>query len=206
MTPFVDIGFLILSFFIMATKFKPPEPVEINTPNSVNSTTLPENNAVMISIDRDNKVYFSVFSKKDPTMSDKIIQDLSESRNLGLTTAEVQNFRNSVVGMPFNKLKAFLDVPLGEQGKYKQDGIPVLDSVTNELVWWIAASKRAFAGQELKYLIKGDGVSKYPTFKAVIDALKRNDELKYNLVTMPEEAPANSELSIYNREVEALKR
>ncbi|HRF18171.1 MAG TPA: biopolymer transporter ExbD, partial [Chitinophagaceae bacterium] len=29
MTPFVDIAFLILSFFIMATKFKPPEPVEI---------------------------------------------------------------------------------------------------------------------------------------------------------------------------------
>ncbi|MEI9810377.1 MAG: biopolymer transporter ExbD [Bacteroidota bacterium] len=32
MTPFVDIAFLILSFFIMATKFKPPEPVAITTP------------------------------------------------------------------------------------------------------------------------------------------------------------------------------
>ena len=32
MTPFVDIAFLILSFFIMATKFKPPEPVPITTP------------------------------------------------------------------------------------------------------------------------------------------------------------------------------
>ena len=35
MTPFVDIAFLILSFFIMATKFKPPEAVEIKTPASV---------------------------------------------------------------------------------------------------------------------------------------------------------------------------
>ena len=32
MTPFVDIAFLILSFFIMATKFKPPEPVKVTTP------------------------------------------------------------------------------------------------------------------------------------------------------------------------------
>ncbi|HRO70510.1 MAG TPA: biopolymer transporter ExbD, partial [Chitinophagaceae bacterium] len=41
MTPFVDIAFLILSFFIMATKFKPPEPVEITTPNSVSAGELP---------------------------------------------------------------------------------------------------------------------------------------------------------------------
>jgi biopolymer transport protein ExbD len=42
MTPFVDIAFLILSFFIMATKMKPPEPVEITTPNSVSTDKLPE--------------------------------------------------------------------------------------------------------------------------------------------------------------------
>ena len=55
MTPFVDIAFLILSFFIMATKFKPPEPVEITTPGSVLSQALPESNAVLISIDSDRK-------------------------------------------------------------------------------------------------------------------------------------------------------
>ena len=42
MTPFVDIAFLILSFFIMATKFKPPEPVKVETPNSVSSEILTE--------------------------------------------------------------------------------------------------------------------------------------------------------------------
>ena len=55
MTPFVDIAFLILSFFIMATKFKPPEPVEIKTPGSVLSQKLPENNAVLITIDSINR-------------------------------------------------------------------------------------------------------------------------------------------------------
>ena len=58
MTPFVDIAFLILSFFIMATKFKPPDPVEIKTPGSVLSQKMPESNAVLISIDSSNKVYF----------------------------------------------------------------------------------------------------------------------------------------------------
>ena len=64
MTPFVDVAFLILSFFIMATKFKPPEPVEIKTPNSVSSQKLPENDAVMVTMDKDNKVYFSIFAEK----------------------------------------------------------------------------------------------------------------------------------------------
>ena len=86
-----------------------------------------------------------------------------------------------------------------EQAKLPQPGIPVLDSANNELVWWIAAAKRAFAGEELKYLIKGDAKSKYPTFEAVISALKRNDEFKYNLVTALDDVPTNSELDLYNR-------
>jgi biopolymer transport protein ExbD len=45
MTPFVDVAFLILTFFIMATKFKPPEPVEVTTPKSVSTQELPESNA-----------------------------------------------------------------------------------------------------------------------------------------------------------------
>jgi biopolymer transport protein ExbD len=204
MTPFVDIGFLILSFFIMATKFKPKEPVPITTPNSVNTTKLPDNNAVMISIDKDNKVYFSVFAKKDPTIADEIVRNVALSRNINLSDAEVKNFRNSITGMPVNKLKGFLAYNAADQSKVAQDGIPVLDSASNELVWWIAASERAFAGQELQYLIKGDGDAKYPTFKGVIDALKRNDKLKYQLVTMPEAIPAGAELLNYNREREAL--
>ena len=80
MTPFVDIAFLILSFFIMATKFKPPEPVPITTPGSVLSQKLPENNAVMITVDSSNRVYFSILSEKDKTKFDAVIQALNSSR------------------------------------------------------------------------------------------------------------------------------
>ena len=92
MTPFVDIAFLILSFFIMATKFKPPEPVEIKTPGSVLSQKLPENNAVMISIDSANRVYFTVLSDKDPSKYDAIIRGINTSRNLGLSEAQMARF------------------------------------------------------------------------------------------------------------------
>jgi biopolymer transport protein ExbD len=203
MTPFVDIAFLILSFFIMATKFKPQDPVEITTPNSVSAQKLPANDAVMILIDKDSKVFFSVLSEKNLGVFDQIIQGLNSSRNLGLTAAEMANFRKTVaVGVPFSGLKQLLSMPADQQKNLKQPGIPVMDSATNELVWWINEAKKAFAGQRLTYLIKGDGKSKYPTFDAVVSALKRNEELKYSLVTVPEDIPANSELGRRKTEVE----
>jgi hypothetical protein len=69
-----------------------------------------------------------------------------------------------------------------------------MDSLNNEMVWWIAETKKAFAGEKLLYMIKGDNKSKYPAFEAVINALRRNEEFKYNLITSREEAPAGTEL------------
>lgn len=200
MTPFVDIGFLILSFFIMATKFKTPEPVPITTPNSVNADKLPDENAMLISIDKQNKVYITAIPKGDASKADAIANDVSTVRELNLTDNEKLTFRNSpMVGMPFNKLKSYLAMPVEKQKDFVQDGIPVLDSATNELVYWIGAAQRVFAGEKLVFMIKGDNESHYPTFKAVIDALKRNEIFKYNLVTMPEEAPGTSEIAVYRK-------
>jgi biopolymer transport protein ExbD len=197
MTPFVDIAFLILSFFIMATKFKPPEPVEIKTPGSVLSQKLPENNAVLITIDSSNRVYFSVMSEKDKSKYDAIINDINTTQSLGLSPAEIQNYRQTyAVGVPFGGLKQLLATNFKDQANLKQPGIPVLDTLNNQLVYWIGAAKRAFAGEKgFKYLIKGDGASKYPTFEAVISALKKNDEFKYNLVTALDDVPTGSEFS-----------
>lgn len=195
MTPFVDIAFLILSFFIMATKFKPPEPVEIKTPGSVLSQKLPENNAVMITIDSANRVFFSVLSEKDKTKYDAIINGINTTQNLGLSPAEIANFRQTfAVGVPFGGLKQLLGTNAKDQPKLKQTGIPVLDTLNNQLIWWIQQAKLAFRGEKLNYLIKGDGSSKYPTFEAVISALKKNEEFKYNLVTSLDEIPPGTEL------------
>lgn len=196
-TPFVDIAFLILSFFIMATKFKPPEPVEIKTPGSVLSQKMPESNAVLISIDSSNKVYFSILSEKDPGKFDAVINEIDDKQKLGLTPAQKSNFRKTyMVGVPFTGLKQLLDIQATEQGKVKQPGIPVLDSTNNQLIWWIQGAKNAFAGEKLVYLIKGDGNSKYPAFEAVIEALKKNEEFKYSLVTALDDVPPGSALDV----------
>ena len=195
MTPFVDIAFLILSFFIMATKFKPPAPVEITTPNSVSTDKLPENDAILVEVDKDGRVFFSMLAEADPEAKLSVIKNLNNTRNLGLTEAEMKNFVRTVgIGVPFTQLKPLLSQPLENQKNIKQPGIPIKDSASNELYYWIRDAVTAFAGKQINYLIKADNASKYPEFKNVLSAFKRNDIYKFKLVTSPEEAPIGTDL------------
>ena len=195
MTPFVDVAFLILTFFILATKFKPPEAVDITTPSSVSSAALETMDAVMISMDKDNRVFFAAFTAKDQGVLDNLIQNLNADKGLNLTPAQMANFKKSpAIGVPFSQLASLLSVPADQQRNIKQPGIPVLDSTNNQLTWWISAAKKAYSGKQLKYMIKGDNKATYPTFDAVIWALKKNEQFKYNLITAPEDAPPGTEL------------
>jgi len=123
-----------------------------------------------------------------------VINTVNSSRNLGLTDAEKANYSQTyLVGVSFGQLKQLLDLPANQQKTLKQPGIPV-DTTGGDLTYWIQAAKSAFAGTRLQYLIKGDNNSKYPVFKNVIAALKKNDVYKYNLITAPEDAPPGTEL------------
>jgi biopolymer transport protein ExbD len=199
MTPFVDVAFLILSFFMLATKFKPPAPVQITTPHSVSSDKLKEEDAVLIEFDSTGKVYFTMNTKKasDDNLKLDLIREVNKNRNLGLTDAEMQNFKKyTTVGSPFAQLKSLLSLPRDQRDKVKQPGIPV-DSTNNELTTWIGAAKLAFQGHQVFYMIKGDNNATFPTFKGVIDALKANEEFKYKLITDPKAVPVGTEL--YNK-------
>jgi biopolymer transport protein ExbD len=205
MTPFVDVAFLILTFFIMATKFKPEEPVEIKTPNSVSTKDLPDNDALQVTFDSTGRVFFSVLSEKDRTIKYNVIKHINETRSLGLSEAEMQNFaRTPSVGVPFSGLKQLLAIPVEDQKNFKQPGIP-LDTLGGELYYWIRDAVGTFTGKKLQYLIKGDNSAKYPAFKQVLNAFKKNDIFKFQMITMLEDAPAGSELDIIRRKQKAGK-
>jgi biopolymer transport protein ExbD len=50
MTPLVDVAFLLLTFFMLTTQFKPQEEVSIVLPSSHSEFKLPESDVMMISI------------------------------------------------------------------------------------------------------------------------------------------------------------
>ncbi|MBI5019984.1 MAG: biopolymer transporter ExbD [Ignavibacteriales bacterium] len=55
-TPLVDVGFLLLTFFMLTTQFKPPEEVQIVLPSSHSAFKLPDANVMAITISKDNRV------------------------------------------------------------------------------------------------------------------------------------------------------
>ena len=64
MTAMCDVAFLLFSFFILATKFKPPEALSVITPSSVSTKIAPEKNVVLVTIDNEGKVYLSRFRRQ----------------------------------------------------------------------------------------------------------------------------------------------
>ena len=201
MTPFVDVAFLILTFFIMATKFKPQEPVEIKTPNSVSTKDLPESDALQVAFDSTGRIFFSILAENNPNVKYDVIKNMNSTRNLGLSEAEMQNFKGTpAVGVPFTGLKQLLSLPVENQNELHQPGIPV-DTVGGELYYWIRDAVSAFSGKKLKFLIKGDNSAKFPAFKNVLTAFKKNDIFKFQMITMLEDVPKGTELSaIRNRQ------
>ena len=87
MTAMCDVAFLLLSFFILATKFKPPEALSVVTPSSVSTKVAPEKDVVMVIIDKDGKVYLSV-SEANQAEKKEMIEAINTAHNIGLTDQE----------------------------------------------------------------------------------------------------------------------
>jgi len=190
MTPMCDVAFLLLTFFILATKFKPPEAIEVTPPSSVSNKVAPQKDFINVTIDKDNKVFLSM----DDAMKDEVFDELAKERNLTFTPEDKKNFEQAgFIGVPLNQLTQFIKLKPDQIKATTLPGIPI-DSTNNELQAWISAAQNARLGQKLNYLIKGDDAAKYPTFKGVIDAFKANDIYKYNLVTNAKQVPEGSEL------------
>lgn len=195
MTPFVDVAFLILTFFIMATKFKAADPVEVKTPNSVSTKDITETDHLQVTFDKDGRVFFHIKPQKSNAIKRSVIENLNTTRNLGLTKTEMDNFiLTEAIGVPFSGLKQLLSLPVENQGSLRQPGIPV-DTVGGELYYWIRDAVSAFSGHTLKYYLKGDNDAKFPTFKNILNAFKKNDILKFNMITMLEDVPTGTDLS-----------
>ena len=190
MTAMCDVAFLLLSFFILTTKFKPEEAIEVIPPSSVSSKAATDKDAFKVSINKDGQVFIDMSEE----MRGDVIKELAKERNLTFTPEDVKYFEQATfVGGPISQLNQFDRLNSEQIKATKLSGIPV-DSTNNELQAWISAAVQANLGTKINFYIKGDNSSKFPAFKAVIDAFKKNDIYKYNLVTNAEDVPEGTEL------------
>jgi biopolymer transport protein ExbD len=199
MTAMCDVAFLLLSFFILTTKFKPSEAIAVTTPSSVASKVAPNKDFVLVTIDKDGKVFLTIDDKQKREL---VANSLNTTKNLGIDVAKFKaaNF----VGAPLSGLNSFLSISEENRKGNLLPGIPCKDSTNNELIVWMQAVNEAYAGAKMDLLLKGDNLAKYPSFKGVLTAFKKNNIQKFQMVTNPENAPVGSEL--YKRSLSGEKQ
>ncbi len=189
MTAMCDVAFLLLTFFILTTKFKPAEAVAVTPPNSVSDKAAPESDIVLITINAGGKVFLSLDNEE---VKDNLANTLNTEKGLNLNVAAFR--KAQFFGTSFSKLPAFLSLSEDQRTGDALPGIPCKDSTNNEMTEWLRLIKSAYMGKKMNLLVKGDNTSKYPSFKNVITAFKKNDLLKFQIITNPEAVPIGSEL------------
>ena len=196
MTAMCDVAFLILTFFILTTKPKPSEAVPIQTPKSVETKFVSDKDLVMISLNNEGRVYLSVGDNaSDRAKKKAMIEDINTRNKLGLTPDEIATLtKQPFIGVSMSQLKQQAQLPPEQINSKVLPGIPAQDTTNNQMIDWIRAAVAAYQGSKMDLVLKGDNVAKYPVFKNILTAFKKNDQFKFQMVTNQANVPAGTDL------------
>lgn len=195
MTAMCDVAFLLLTFFIMSSTAKQPEPKAVDIPASTVIEKLPEEGVAVITVGGE-QVFFTL----PVQIREATLRKMSAKYRVPFTAEEYKKFTGmDGFGMPMNKLNGLLALePSVRTEPGVQSGLPYTDSTNNQLADWVKEArqankewlnKRIADGEEkvvfkdLDLAIKGDAKENFTTVKKVIDILQDQKKNKFFLVT-----------------------
>lgn len=189
MTAMTDVAFLLLTFFILTAKFRPNETVMVDTPSS-RATQQVDEDIITITVDKDGGAFLSLYTiRRIATLNSLIERYGNKYPSLTLLTpAQISNFGNiETFGFDINQLPSLLSLDKDELEKRTTDkmpGIP-LDSTDSQIGDWVNAARATGldAGLEIPIAIKGDKTSNVTAVKDIIEALRKREIYRFNLIT-----------------------
>ena len=178
MNPMVDMAFLLVTFFLLATTFKVPEQAYVQLPYATVDVDIPEQRMLTITIEQGGKIYLHLSNRESRP---EWIKRMAMSYDLILDDAKINTFSELPgFGMSFEELIPHLGKERTERIKVKPTGIPA-ESDNNELADWVVLARAVQPG--LRVAIKADQETPYRYIDKVIKTLTSNNILRFNLVT-----------------------
>ncbi|TAH26450.1 MAG: biopolymer transporter ExbD [Cytophagales bacterium] len=183
MTAMVDVAFLLLTFFMLASQFKPKDVVSPIIPASVSQFKIPEKDIMIIALRNDGAVFFGIDGRPN---RQKMLENIAKKYNMTFTPNEIVEFNKMEnFGVPIAQLKSLLKMTA--EGKSPvQNGIPT-DSTNNQLGDWIYAAR--LANPKIRIAIKGDKQAGYSSAKEVVATLQQQNINRFNMITSLREIP-----------------
>ncbi len=191
MTPMVDLAFLLVTFFMLTTKFAPEETVVVDTPSSTSDIKLPESNVITLTVDKNKRVFFGVDDDKTKVAT---LQKVGAKYGVNFSAAQAKAFGNLTnFGVPIGQLGSLLsmDADARKAVAKSEPGIP-MDSLNNQLIDWVMEARKANLSlfkKQTFIAIKGDGQADVPTVQQIIKVLQEKDINRFNLITDLENKP-----------------
>jgi len=184
MTPMVDLFSVVLTFLMLTTTMRQPEPAPVDTPSSISEKPTPDFNMLTLLLSKDDKVFLNVDNGHDTILKfrRKILIEMGKQYNVEFTEAELRDFEKnpSSMGVPMQKMKEFLNAKDAAGKSVFQTGIPI-DSLDNQLSSWVLYARQV--NPAIQACIKGDAKTGYPIVKKVLDILQDKNVNRFNLIT-----------------------
>jgi biopolymer transport protein ExbD len=194
MTPMVDTFCVVLTFLLLTSTMRQPEPANVDTPFSISETPSPDFNTMTFLLSSDGKIFMNFDNGPDTILKfrPKILAEMGKRYGIEFTEADLRNFekQKSSMGVPIMQMKEWLSTNDNNLKKSLQTGIP-LDSVDNQLASWILYARQV--NPNIQACIKGDTKTGFETVEKLLDILQDKNVNRFSLITSLETATINLE-------------
>ncbi|HXP51568.1 MAG TPA: biopolymer transporter ExbD [Bacteroidia bacterium] len=162
MTPMVDLGFLLLTFFMLTTTFNKPKVIGLTPPvKDTTQKTKVDTTSLTVILSGNNKVYYYK----------GLLAMTSDSNNIKLTDFSEKGIRQVILSN--NNFVADMMKPIEAKHKANQ----ITDSVYDKLKDSIEGKKQA-----MFVIIKTDSIAKYVNVVTMLDEMDICNVGKYSLI------------------------
>ena len=157
MTPMVDVAFLLLTFFMVTTTFRPPEEISVTVPDSHSQLKLPSANVITLSV------------AKDPIILKKGTQNEENTGTRIWMDVDAQVVRGKIFGADYAQ----------SAGKAVK-----LDELQN-LITKARLENLAIRGASgaMRVVLKADKDADYGVVSEIIDILQKSKITTVNFIT-----------------------